>query len=61
MIFKASKKRKYTIVANLEDHLGYKGETVKITEDHGDGYHSVRNALGDEWYCGEEELMEVNK
>ena len=52
-------KKRYTIVENLEDHVGYKGEEVKITRKHDNDFFTVMNDRGDQWFCGEEELQEV--
>jgi hypothetical protein len=56
---KADKKKRYTIVQNLDDHRGYNGEEVTIVQEHPEYFFTVMNDRGDQWYCGEEELKEI--
>lgn len=48
--------KKYRIVANLDDHEGYKGEELKVITNHGNDYYTVQNDKGLTWMVGEEEL-----
>lgn len=61
MALKVDRKKRYVIVENLSDHVGYDGENVQIIEAHEEDYFTVMNDRGDQWYCGEEELQEVQK
>lgn len=50
---------KYIITENLEDHIGYSGETVTIINELEDNYFEVVNDKGQVWTVGEEEIKEV--
>lgn len=59
MALKVDKKKRYTIVQNIDDHIGYEGQKVQIIEIFEQDYFSVMDDRGNIWYCGEEELQEV--
>mgnify|MGYP003657350759 CR=1 FL=1 len=50
---------KVKIVANLEDHEGYKGQVVEVIGYDDMGYLTVESSDGTQWYVGEEEVKLV--
>ena len=53
---------KVIIIENLDDHVGYKGQVLTITEIDEScsalaDFCRVRDDNGNEWYAGEEELQ----
>lgn len=56
---KGLEEKYYRIVENVDDHVGYKGETVKIVKKQKDDFYIVQNEQGKQWTCGIEELEEV--
>src|SRR5690606_24147883 len=62
MVIKIKIMKRYVIVKNLDDHVGYKGEPVSISEivsEQPEGnYMTVMNDEGKIWFVGEEELAE---
>jgi len=52
---------KVKIVANLEDHEGYKGQVVEVIGYDDMGYLTVESSDGTQWYVGEEEVKLVKK
>ena len=55
---KLDNKKKYTIVQNLDDHVGYQGQLVIIVHSHSEQFYTVADDKGNRWFCGEEELKE---
>jgi hypothetical protein len=47
--------RQYHIVENLEDHEGYKGQPVKVSESHPEDYYTVTDGTT-KWHVGIEEI-----
>jgi len=50
----------YVITENVEDHTGYNGQPVTISQIHEDGYVDVTDGF-DTWYCGVEEIQEIKQ
>jgi hypothetical protein len=51
--------KRYVIASNTDDHVGYKGEPVKIVKQLISDYYVVENETGKRWQVGEEELNEI--
>ena len=51
--------KRYKIIDNLDDHLGYNGEDVTIHKELSSGYFLVINENGNTWQVGEEEITEI--
>jgi len=56
---KLDSKKKYIIVQNLEDHEGYNGEKVIIVHSHSEQFYTACTDSGQKYFCGIEELQEV--
>lgn len=52
--------KKFKIIDNIEDHIGYNGQDVFICKIWKDYYYDVTDEWGGVWICGEEELKEIS-
>lgn len=53
-------KKQYTITENIEDRPTYTGQVLTIKERLPDNYLTLVDAVGNEFFAGEEEIAPVN-